>query len=336
MARVPGRGSSSGVASSCARRSGEAFTRYQAGPVAADRQRVLGPVHAGVLAASQPGHPQFHCGMPPPAAVPRNRTITGVGGRSAPFSQWPSPGPDEVVVWRQPAHRVGRGGVADERVRLAPAAAEVHRAQLAPRGTAPASRPCPGTPRTPPTRTRYRPVLPRVRSGSRGRAGCARPGMAARRRSARSPVGARPIPACTASAGRRGGRPARTPTRPPPARAPALPPRRPAPPGPPPASAPPGCADPSRSTGCGPARSARAPSPIASSAIASIRSTLPACRTTFTVSGQPAVPDQAGHLPLAVVGPDTRHGVPVGPVDVLNGQLYVVQPGLDHGPRRSA
>src|SRR3954447_26997935 len=69
-------GCSCGVALSCWRRSGEALTRNQCSPSA------LTAIEAWVLLSSgcpfravrHTGHPQFHCGTPPPAAAPRTTT----------------------------------------------------------------------------------------------------------------------------------------------------------------------------------------------------------------------------------------------------------------------
>ena len=69
----PALGWSCGVAINCWRRSGEALTRYQCTPSR------LNAIEACVLTSSgfslrafwQTGHPQFHCGTPPPAAAPR-------------------------------------------------------------------------------------------------------------------------------------------------------------------------------------------------------------------------------------------------------------------------
>jgi hypothetical protein len=74
-------GWSGGKVSICARRSGEALTRNQWSPSALSA--TLDCVRAGISprrAARQFAQAQFHCGSPPPAAVPRSRTRITVSG----------------------------------------------------------------------------------------------------------------------------------------------------------------------------------------------------------------------------------------------------------------
>ena len=65
-----------GSRSICWRRSGEALIRNQCSPSAliAIDAWVLWSSGCSLRAARQTGHPQFHCGTPPPAAAPRTTT----------------------------------------------------------------------------------------------------------------------------------------------------------------------------------------------------------------------------------------------------------------------
>jgi hypothetical protein len=82
-ARVPAAGESS-AARSCWRRSGEAFTSTHDVPHwTATESCVLGSTSWPSRALEQSVHPQFHCGTPPPAAVPKRRMRNGWGSYSA-------------------------------------------------------------------------------------------------------------------------------------------------------------------------------------------------------------------------------------------------------------
>ena len=72
----PALGCSCGVAITCWRRSGEALIRYQCTPstLTAIEAWVLRSSGCSLRAFRHTAHPQFHCGIPPPAAAPRTTT----------------------------------------------------------------------------------------------------------------------------------------------------------------------------------------------------------------------------------------------------------------------
>lgn len=74
VSRGPGPARKTGVARICARMSGEAFSRCQACPSAL--KATLSWVRAGAVEV-QWRQAQFHCGKPPPAAVPSRITFIG-------------------------------------------------------------------------------------------------------------------------------------------------------------------------------------------------------------------------------------------------------------------
>jgi hypothetical protein len=73
----PGPAASLGAASTCARMSGDALTRYQSALSARQSYVRAGTDGSPTRHAAHSQHAQFHCGNPPPAAVPSSSTLTG-------------------------------------------------------------------------------------------------------------------------------------------------------------------------------------------------------------------------------------------------------------------